>query len=36
LRLAVGNQRTTEDDVSRAWELLQEAADGRVRGAGGG
>jgi aromatic-L-amino-acid/L-tryptophan decarboxylase len=36
LRLAVGNQRTTEDDVSRAWELLQEAADGRVRGGGGG
>ena len=25
LRLAVGNHRTTEDDVSRAWELLQEA-----------
>jgi aromatic-L-amino-acid decarboxylase len=25
LRLAVGNQRTTEDDVRRAWELLQEA-----------
>jgi aromatic-L-amino-acid decarboxylase len=25
LRLAVGNLRTTEDDVSRAWELLQEA-----------
>ena len=36
LRLAVGNQRTTEDDVRRAWELLQEAADGRVRGGGGG
>jgi aromatic-L-amino-acid decarboxylase len=25
LRLAVGNIRTTENDVSRAWELLQEA-----------
>ena len=25
LRLAVGNHRTTEDDVRRAWELLQEA-----------
>jgi aromatic-L-amino-acid/L-tryptophan decarboxylase len=25
LRLAVGNFRTTEDDVRRAWELLQEA-----------
>jgi aromatic-L-amino-acid/L-tryptophan decarboxylase len=24
LRLAVGNIRTTENDVSRAWELLQE------------
>ena len=24
LRLAVGNHRTTEDDVRRAWELLQE------------
>jgi aromatic-L-amino-acid decarboxylase len=35
LRLAVGNQRTTEDDVRRAWELLREAADGRVRGGEG-
>ena len=26
LRLAVGNHRTTEDDVRRAWELLQELA----------
>jgi len=26
LRLAVGNQRTTEDDVRRAWGLLQEHA----------
>jgi aromatic-L-amino-acid decarboxylase len=26
LRLAVGNHRTTEDDVRRAWELLQAAA----------
>jgi aromatic-L-amino-acid decarboxylase len=25
LRLAVGHHRTTEDDVRRAWELLQEA-----------
>jgi aromatic-L-amino-acid/L-tryptophan decarboxylase len=26
LRLAVGNLRTTEDDVRRAWEVLQEVA----------
>jgi aromatic-L-amino-acid/L-tryptophan decarboxylase len=26
LRLAIGNLRTTEDDVSRAWEALLEAA----------
>ena len=26
LHLAVGNLRTTEDDVRRAWELLREAA----------
>jgi aromatic-L-amino-acid decarboxylase len=26
LRLAVGNMRTTEDDVARAWELLRRAA----------
>jgi aromatic-L-amino-acid decarboxylase len=26
LRLAIGNARTTEDDVRRAWELLREAA----------
>jgi len=26
LRLAVGNVRTTEDDVARAWELLRESA----------
>ena len=25
LRLAVGNERTTEDDVSRAWAALREA-----------
>jgi aromatic-L-amino-acid decarboxylase len=25
LRLAIGNHRTREDDVRRAWELLQEA-----------
>ena len=28
LRLAIGNHRTTEDDVRRAWELLQELAPG--------
>jgi aromatic-L-amino-acid/L-tryptophan decarboxylase len=27
LRLAVGNVRTTEDDVARAWELLRDASD---------
>jgi aromatic-L-amino-acid decarboxylase len=26
LRLAIGNMRTTEDDVARAWELLRGAA----------
>ncbi len=26
IRLAVGNERTTEADVARAWELLREAA----------
>jgi aromatic-L-amino-acid/L-tryptophan decarboxylase len=26
LRLAVGNVRTTEADVTRAWEVLREAA----------
>jgi aromatic-L-amino-acid decarboxylase len=26
LRLAVGNARTTEDDVRRAWDVLREAA----------
>ena len=26
LRLAIGNHRTTEDDVRRAWELLLELA----------
>jgi aromatic-L-amino-acid decarboxylase len=26
LRLAVGNLRTTEEDVARAWDLLREAA----------
>jgi aromatic-L-amino-acid/L-tryptophan decarboxylase len=26
VRLAIGNARTTEDDVRRAWELLREAA----------
>ena len=28
LRLAVGNMRTTENDVARAWELLRESAHG--------
>jgi aromatic-L-amino-acid decarboxylase len=26
IRLAVGNERTTEEDVRRAWEAIQEAA----------
>jgi aromatic-L-amino-acid/L-tryptophan decarboxylase len=26
IRLAIGNMRTTEDDVSRAWQVLLEAA----------
>jgi hypothetical protein len=26
LRLAIGNARSTEDDVRRAWTALQEAA----------
>jgi aromatic-L-amino-acid decarboxylase len=26
LRLAVGNVRTTEADVEKAWEVLREAA----------
>ena len=26
LRLAVGNERTTEADVARAWEVLRAAA----------
>jgi len=28
LRLAVGNERTTEDDVRRAWDVLQREAKG--------
>ncbi|MEA2389108.1 MAG: aromatic-L-amino-acid/L-tryptophan decarboxylase [Thermoleophilaceae bacterium] len=28
LRLAVGHERTTEDDVRRAWEVLRREADG--------
>jgi aromatic-L-amino-acid decarboxylase len=28
LRLAIGNARTTEDDVARVWELLNEPASG--------
>jgi len=31
VRLAIGNERTTEDDVARAWELLREAADQTAR-----
>jgi aromatic-L-amino-acid decarboxylase len=27
IRLAIGHHQTTEDDVRRAWELLQQAAD---------
>ena len=26
LRLAIGNARTSEDDVRRAWEVLRECA----------
>ena len=32
LRLAIGNERTTEDDVARTWELLKEAAQPTRRG----
>jgi aromatic-L-amino-acid decarboxylase len=28
LRLAIGQMRTTEDDISRAWEVLQREAAG--------
>jgi aromatic-L-amino-acid decarboxylase len=28
IRLAVGNERTTEKDVSRAWEAIKAAAEG--------
>ena len=31
IRLAVGNERTTEADVARAWELLREAATRTAR-----
>jgi aromatic-L-amino-acid decarboxylase len=31
LRLAVGNARTTEEDVRRAWEVLRREADGLHR-----
>ena len=31
LRLAIGNERTTEDDVSRAWSALNDAADNITR-----
>ena len=29
IRLAIGNARTTEDDVRRAWEVLRECASAR-------
>ncbi len=25
IRLAIGNERTTEDDIRRAWEVLRRA-----------
>ena len=28
IRLAIGNERTTEDDVRRAWDSLRAAAAG--------
>ncbi|MBA3735546.1 MAG: hypothetical protein H0W90_10185 [Actinobacteria bacterium] len=28
IRLAIGNERTTEDDVRRAWVALRAAATG--------
>ena len=28
LRIAIGNERTTRDDVRAAWELLKRAAQG--------
>ncbi len=28
IRLAVGNERTTEEDVRRAWEAIRAAGDG--------
>jgi aromatic-L-amino-acid decarboxylase len=28
IRLAIGNARTTEDDVRRAWEILRASAEG--------
>jgi aromatic-L-amino-acid decarboxylase len=36
LRLAVGNLRTTEDDVRRCWELLRRLAAEAAAGAPGG
>jgi aromatic-L-amino-acid decarboxylase len=29
IRLAIGNARTSEDDVRRAWEVLRECASAR-------
>src|SRR5206468_3407950 len=29
IRLAIGNERTTEDDVRRAWEVLRACVRGR-------
>ncbi len=31
IRLAIGNERTTEADVARAWELLRDAAESDSR-----
>ena len=31
LRLAIGNERTSEEDVRRAWAALRAAAEGRLR-----
>jgi aromatic-L-amino-acid decarboxylase len=28
IRLAIGNERTTEEDVRRAWEVLRTASEG--------
>ena len=36
LRLAIGNERTTRDDVRAAWDVLRNAAAPSVRRRGGG